>query len=315
MERVLITGGAGFIGSNLAKKLITQFEVVVVDDLSMGSKENLPLSENLTFIEEDISEKSVVEALFSTYTFHYIYHLAAIASVADSVKYPKETHKVNMETTLLLLEAARTQQKSLKRIIFASSAAVYGDEPALPKHETSTIQPLTPYAIDKFSSENYILAYQKLFAMPTVAVRFFNVYGNNQNPSSPYSGVISLLVSALQQKNSAENKPFTIFGDGHQTRDFVFIDDVLQALQIVATKNEALGRVFNVGTGIRTSLHDIIRIGERISHTKLVLHYKPARAGDIKDSCADITALKTLGYRPQFTVLNGLEKYWQFVTT
>ncbi|EIA20263.1 NAD-dependent epimerase/dehydratase family protein, partial [Listeria fleischmannii subsp. coloradonensis] len=265
MERVLITGGAGFIGSNLAKKLITQFEIVVVDDLSMGSKENLPLSENLTFIEEDISEKSVVEALFSTYTFHYIYHLAAIASVADSVKYPKETHKVNMETTLLLLEAARTQQKSLKRIIFASSAAVYGDEPALPKHETSTIQPLTPYAIDKFSSENYILAYQKLFAMPTVAVRFFNVYGNNQNPSSPYSGVISLLVSALQQKNSAENKPFTIFGDGHQTRDFVFIDDVLQALQIVATKNEALGRVFNVGTGIRTSLHDIIRIGERIS--------------------------------------------------
>ncbi|HGF7851316.1 TPA: NAD-dependent epimerase/dehydratase family protein, partial [Enterococcus faecium] len=249
MENILITGGAGFIGSTLANCLAKSNKVLVIDDLSMGEKSNLSSSENIKFIEGSVTDKDLMSEILTNNQFEYIYHLAAIASVADSVARPIETHQVNFESVLMLLEFCRKYQQNLKRLIFSSSAAVYGDEPTLPKKEESVIRPLTPYAIDKFAAEQYVLDYYHLYNVPTSAVRFFNVYGPNQNPNSPYSGVISILVDQYKKHLKNENSKFILFGDGEQSRDFVYIEDVIQALLLIATKKEALGRQFNVGTG------------------------------------------------------------------
>ncbi|MDY5177773.1 NAD-dependent epimerase/dehydratase family protein, partial [Enterococcus faecium] len=175
MLNYLITGGAGFIGSTLANYLGKENNVVVIDDLSMGKKENLDESKHITFIEGDVADKNLMEKVMKEYHFDYIFHLAAVASVADSVERPLETHRVNFDSALLLLELVRKYQSGLKRLVFSSSAAVYGDEPTLPKKEESVIRPLTPYAIDKFAAEQYVLDYCHLYDVPTSAVRFFNV--------------------------------------------------------------------------------------------------------------------------------------------
>ncbi len=231
METFLITGGAGFIGSTLANYYSKDNQVVVIDDLSMGQTENLNASENITFIEGSVTDQQLMEKVLQEYQFDYIFHLAAIASVADSVARPVETHQVNFESVLQLLELIRKYQKDLKRLVFASSAAVYGDEPTLPKQEESVIRPLTPYAVDKFASEKYVLNYCHLYDVPTSAVRFFNVYGPNQNPNSPYSGVISIVMDSYKRLLANQEVTFNIFGDGKQSRDFVFVEDVVQALE------------------------------------------------------------------------------------
>ena len=309
MTTILVTGGAGFIGSTLANHLGKENVVIVVDDLSMGKVENLEMDRNITFIEGDVADSVLMEEIIRANQFDYIFHLAAVASVADSVARPVETHRVNFESVLMLLELVRKYQPNLKRIVFSSSAAVYGDEPTLPKKEESIIRPLTPYAIDKFAAEQYVLDYCHLYDVPGSAVRFFNVYGPNQNPNSPYSGVISILVDRYKKQLAGEKTSFTLYGDGSQSRDFVYIDDVIQALLLVANKEAALGQQFNVGTGKATTLLTLIQTIDQILETELALEYQPERSGDIHDSLADISKIQSIGYLPNYDVLSGMKSY------
>ncbi|MGF2941901.1 NAD-dependent epimerase/dehydratase family protein [Enterococcus xiangfangensis] len=309
MTNYLITGGAGFIGSTLANHLSKENSVVVIDDLSMGKKENLNKNSNLKFINGSVTDKELMTEVLSQNTFDYIFHLAAIASVADSVERPVETHQINFESVLLLLELVRKYQKDLQRLVFSSSAAIYGDEPTLPKKEESVIRPLTPYAVDKFAAEQYVLDYNHLYGVNTSAVRFFNVYGPNQNPESPYSGVISILVDRYKKLKNGEETQFTLFGDGSQSRDFVFVEDVIQALLLVATSEEALGKQFNVGTGKAIALKELIDVINDVLEVKLPIKYESERDGDIKDSVADISRLKKLGYKLEFSIEEGIKKY------
>ncbi|MFS0950212.1 NAD-dependent epimerase/dehydratase family protein [Enterococcus thailandicus] len=309
MDNILITGGAGFIGSTLANYLSKENKIVVVDDLSMGKQENLAVSSNLKFVKGDVTDESLMEKLLRDHSFDYIFHLAAVASVADSVARPVATHRVNFESVLMLLELIRQYQPKLKRLVFSSSAAVYGDELTLPKQEESVIRPLTPYAVDKFAAEQYVLDYYHLYDVPTSAVRFFNVYGPNQNPNSPYSGVISILMDRYKKQLAGEATIFTLFGDGSQSRDFVYIEDVIQALMLVATKEEALGKQFNVGTGDGTTLLELIQAIDEILQVKLKLKFEEERSGDIHDSLANISKIKTLGYQPKFDILAGMKCY------
>lgn len=308
--RYLVTGGAGFIGSTLVNNLEkNNNEIVVIDNLSMGKRENLNSSPKITFFEKDVRNRDFVNKLFAEYQFDYIFHLAAVASVADSIGRPFETHQVNMEATLDLLELAKETQKNLKRFVFASSAAVYGDDQVLPKSEISRIKPLSPYAIDKYSSEQYVLLYNTLYGLPTSAVRFFNVYGPNQNPSSPYSGVLSIITNHFKKIRNNEKDVFTIFGDGSQTRDFVYVEDVLQALKLVSEKEEALGEVFNVGTGAPSSINDVLGIYESEMNIKPIIQFEESRKGDIKDSVADISKLKKIGFSPNYSLDEGIAEY------
>lgn len=309
MRSILITGGAGFIGSTLANHLSKKSSVIVLDDLSMGKEENLVKNSNLTFVNGSVTDKELMNEVLSKNTFDYIFHLAAIASVADSVERPVETHQINFESVLMLLELIKKYQKDLKRLVFSSSAAVYGDEPTLPKKEESVIRPLTPYAVDKFAAEQYVLDYNHLYGIPTSAVRFFNVYGPNQNPESPYSGVISILVDRYKKIQAGAETEFTLFGDGSQSRDFVFIEDVIQALLLVASKEDSLGRQFNVGTGEALDLNELIGVIDEALDIKLPVKYEAERDGDIKDSVADISRLKSLGFKPNFSVQAGMRKY------
>ncbi|KUP04392.1 epimerase [Bacillus coahuilensis p1.1.43] len=311
MTSILVTGGAGFIGSHLVDHLLHRGEkVVVLDDLSMGSKTNLQDHENLIFIQGDLSHRLTIQEVFAQHSFKKVFHLGAIASVAASVEHPFETHQTNLEGTLYLLEEVR-KVGSIERFVFASSAAVYGDEPTLPKREKSEIRPLTPYAIDKFASEQYVLAYSRLYGIPTAATRFFNVYGTRQNPSSPYSGVISIITDRFKKLMNGEETIFTLFGDGKQTRDFVYVEDVIQALTLVSENEEAIGRVFNVGTGKETSLVDMISILEKITSTTLPIDQKEERAGDIKHSYSCIDDLESIGFNPHYSMEAGLRKYWE----
>ena len=309
MKNYLITGGAGFIGSTLANHLSKDNAVMVIDDLSMGKESNLKKSKNLNFIEGSVTDRNLMTKIISENTFDYIFHLAAIASVADSVERPVETHQINSESVLMLLELVRKYQKTLKRLVFSSSAAVYGDEPTLPKKEESVIRPLTPYAIDKFAAEQYVLDYNHLYGINTSAVRFFNVYGPNQNPESPYSGVISILVDRYKKLKNGERVEFTLFGDGSQSRDFVFVEDVIQALLLVASKEDALGKQFNVGTGSALSLNELIDVINEVVNVVLPVKYESEREGDIKKSVSDISRLKSLGYQSNFSVHEGIREY------
>lgn len=309
MYKYLVTGGAGFIGSNLVENLVLQKnEVVVVDDLSMGKYENISefIDLGVTFYHKSITDFSFMQELLKKENFDYIVLLGAVASVADSVARPLETHEINLEANLNIFETVRKFEIPVKKILFASSAAVYGNDPELPKKETSAIDPLTPYAVDKFASERYAINYGKLYGLPTVATRFFNVYGPKQNPESPYSGVLSIIHNCLLY-----DKKFTVFGDGEQTRDFTYVKDVIKALMLLLHDKRALHDVYNVATGNRTTLNDDIHAFEKAMDKKIDVEYLPARTGDIKESYADISKLGFLGYQPEFSIEQGLRKYVQ----
>ena len=310
MAKILITGGAGFIGSNLAKELHQTNDIFIVDDLSMGSKENIQNLSNVTFYHENVLNQEFIEELLVKENFDYIFHLAAVASVADSIERPIETHAVNFTSTLNIIECLRQMKnRQLKRLVFASSAAVYGDEKTLPKEEFSVIKPLTPYAIDKFASEKYVLAYNNLYGVPTSAVRFFNVFGPNQNPASPYSGVISIIVDRFDKKLKGEESNFTLFGDGMQSRDFIYVKDVVQALEKVAYSTDSLGNVYNVGNGIETTLNELIEKVSNILDEVITINKEGERDGDIKQSFANIEQLKSLGFSANYSVEEGLREY------
>ncbi|WP_175990067.1 NAD-dependent epimerase/dehydratase family protein [Bacillus sp. Marseille-Q1617] len=309
MSRILVTGGAGFIGSHLVDALLNRNEkVIVIDNLSMGDENNLPQDNNITFIKGDLSDPELVNTLFSKYTIKTIFHLGAVASVVASIEKPSETHRTNMDGTLILLEAAK--KYGVGRFIFASSAAIFGDEPTLPKSEESTIKPLTPYAIDKYGSEQYVIAYNRLYHLPTTVLRFFNVFGNRQNPSSPYSGVVSILTDKFKKLKNNEEDSFILYGEGDQTRDFIHVKDVVKALILVMEREAAVGEIFNLGTGISTSLKQLIEIYERATGLSLPIIEKEERSGDIKYSYTSIEKIKAIGYTPDYSLEEGIKIYW-----
>ncbi|MCP9313137.1 GDP-mannose 4,6-dehydratase [Liquorilactobacillus satsumensis] len=309
MASYLVTGGAGFIGSNLTKKLIQQgHDVCVVDDLSMGQITNLAEKDNthLQFYEHSITDKQFMQNLLLKNRFDYIVLLAAVASVADSIARPYATHKVNQEANINILETIRKYQLPIKKLLFSSSAAVYGNLPELPKREDSRVEPMTPYAVDKYATERFVLNYGRLYNLPTVATRFFNVYGPNQNPRSPYSGVLSIISECFKNKQE-----FTLFGDGSQERDFIYVEDVVAALEILL-HSKAQHEVYNVATGQTVTLLGVIRQMEKLIGCQLQITKKPAREGDIQRSQADITKLRRLGFTAQNDLATGLKKYLHF---
>ncbi|MCC7667107.1 NAD-dependent epimerase/dehydratase family protein [Liquorilactobacillus satsumensis] len=307
MDKYLITGGAGFIGSNLAARVVAASSYVqIVDDLSMGKRENIAYldKERLTFHKESITNYEFMRELFIHEKFDYIVLLGAVASVADSVENPYKTHQVNQEANINLFETIRKNNLKPKKILFASSAAVYGNNPELPKKESSPIEPLTPYAIDKFASESYALTYGRLYGLPTVATRFFNVYGPKQNPASPYAGVLSIILNCLK-----ENNQFKLYGDGSQTRDFTYVEDVVDAILLLLHNDSLVNDVYNVATGNSVSLNEVIGIFEKGLHQQLKVEKFPERQGDIKFSEADISKITAASFKVKYAISAGLEKY------
>ncbi|MBI4146559.1 SDR family oxidoreductase [Candidatus Woesearchaeota archaeon] len=297
--KILVTGGAGFIGSHLVEALVEQgHQVTVLDNLRSGKQENLAAVKNkITFLNEDINCQELEKAMHGK---DAVFHLAAIASVPYSVEHPKETHEVNATGTLNVLLAAK--KAGVKKFIYTSTAAVYGDDPQLPKTETSPLKPQTPYALTKLAGENYVRLFNTLYGMQTIALRFFNVYGPRQDPASPYSGVITKFLNTLNQ-----DKQPNIYGDGVQTRDFVYVKDVVQAL-VAALAKETTG-VFNIGTGIQASINELLAHLNELLGKKTPALYTAGQAGDIRHSVADITAAqKILAYKPKYTLHEGLEE-------
>ncbi len=306
MKHILVTGGCGFIGSHLSESLLEDdFNVVVLDDLSSGKRENLPDDERLHFIQGDVADHGLIDEVFNQFTFTHIFHLAAIASVHESVTNTYRCHQVNCEASLYLLEKAR-RCPALKRMVYASSAAVYGDDPALPKSEDSPIRPISPYGIDKYTAEQYMLTYSRLYGVPAVALRYFNVYGPRQNGGSMDGGVASIFLN----KFLSDKRPVvTVYGDGQQTRDFVYIKDVIGATRFVMGHETAAGNVYNVATGRETSILNVIQGLETITEQKAQILFSEKRTGDIERSFANISRLRALGFTPQYSLLASLREY------
>ncbi len=295
-KKVIITGGAGFIGSNLAEALAVEREVVVVDNLSTGKKENLQ-GINARLIESSITDLGLLKRTFDG--ADCVFHLGAIASVQRSVEDPLLVNEVNLNGTLNVLAAAR--DAGVRRVVFASTAAVYGMSPELPKREDMLPDPRSPYAVAKLGGEHYASVFQDLYGLETVALRFFNVFGPRQDPSSEYSGVISRFISAVLNGEQP-----VIYGDGEQTRDFVFVKDVVRAC-ILASESRATG-VFNVARGESTSLNQLLKMLGRITGREVLPRYAEARAGDIRHSLADISKAEAIGYQAGAFCGGGAEK-------
>jgi UDP-glucose 4-epimerase len=299
-KKVIITGGAGFIGSNLAESLAGKREVVVVDDLSTGKKENLQ-GINARLVEGSITDLGFLRKAFDG--AECVFHLGAIASVQRSVEAPLLVNGVNLNGTLNVLLAAR--DAGVRRVVFASTAAVYGMSPELPKREDMRPDPRSPYAVAKLAGEHYASIFQDLYGLEAVALRFFNVFGPRQDPSSEYSGVISRFISAVLKGEQP-----VIYGDGEQTRDFVFVKDVVRAC-ILASESRSTS-VFNVARGESTSLNQLLKMLGKITGREVSPRYVQARAGDIRHSLADISKAEAIGYRPEHSVEDGLRwtVYW-----
>lgn len=300
--RALVTGGAGFIGSHIVGRLLSLgHEVRVIDNFSTGKRENLAgFGKDVAVIEGDIRDGDAVARAVDGCDL--VFHEAAIVSVPYSVEHPRETHDVNIEGTLNVLLAARNAK--VRRVVFASSAAIYGEEPTLPKTEAMLPEPISPYGVEKVTAEYYLRCFTSIYGLETVALRYFNVFGPRQDPSSPYSGVISVFVNRILAGRS-----ISIFGDGEQSRDFVYVEDVVSANILAATVPRAAGRVYNVARGERTSLLELAaRLGDAADVRPVIEHLEP-RAGDIRHSLADITRARTeLGYTPEVTVADGLAR-------
>jgi len=298
--KALVTGGAGFIGSHIVDRLLADgHQVVVLDDFSTGHRSNLPEHDALTIIEGDISNVDTVEECMQG--IDWVFHKAAVASVPKTVNDPVGSSKVNYQGTLNLLEAAR--KNNVKRFVFASSAALYGDEPTLPKVESMCPMTLSPYAVDKLASEFACGMYTKLYGLETVCLRYFNVYGPKQDPSSPYSGVISIFTDKLKNKEAP-----TIFGDGEQTRDFVFVSDVVEANMKAITTVDGVGEYYNIATANKITLNDLLKILCDIYDVEFNATYGDARQGDIKESYAVINkAISKLKWHPDVELSRGLK--------
>jgi nucleoside-diphosphate-sugar epimerase len=300
-QSALVTGGAGFIGSHLVEALLAGgCRVTVLDDLSSGSERNLPAAHAaLRFIRGDIRDRRAVEQAVAG--CDAVFHLAAVVSVPKTTQDPIGSAEVNEIGSLNVLEAARCA--GVKRFVFASSSAVYGDDPRLPKDEDMQPKPLTPYAVQKLSVEYHARVYSALYGLPSASLRFFNVFGPRQDPSSPYSGVISIFMT-----RALSGEPPMIHGDGCQSRDFVFVADVVQALIGAATSPSAAGRVFNVGTGRSITINALWETVAALFGSAAKPVHGPPRPGDVPQSVSAIdAAAMELGFAPRVSFEKGLE--------
>ena len=307
--RYVVTGGAGFIGSNTVDELVKRgHSVVVLDDLSAGKEENLAEIRNkITFIKGTITDIEVVRK--AMHEAEYVLHLAARTSVPRSVKDPIESNRINIDGTLNVLVAARDAK--VKRIVFAASSSAYGETPTLPKVETMRPMPISPYGVTKFVGELYLQTFGRCYGLENVCLRYFNVFGPRQDPSSPYSGVLAKFCSAFLD----ETQP-VIFGDGGVTRDFTYVENAVQANLLACEAPNVSGKVFNVGIGGRVSLNQVIELLGKISGTRLEAKHDPPREGDIRDSQADITqARELLGYDPRVDFEEGLRRTFEWYRT
>lgn len=304
--RYLVTGGAGFIGSNTVDELVRRGHgVVVLDDLSSGKEENLAeVRTKITFVKGSIGElESVQRAMQQA---EYVIHLAARTSVPRSVKDPIDTNRINVEGTLNVLVAARDNR--VKRVVFAASSSAYGETPTLPKNESMRPEPISPYGVSKYAGELYAQAFGRCYGLEIVCLRYFNIFGPRQDPDSPYSGVLSRFTTAFLQ----DEQP-VVFGDGEQTRDFTFVDNAVEANLLACEAPAASGKVFNIGTGDRYSLNQTLEILRRLSGRQLPAKYEPPREGDIRDSQADITSAREfLGYEPAVRFEEGLQRTYEW---
>jgi nucleoside-diphosphate-sugar epimerase len=309
--KALVTGGAGFIGSHIAQALCARgAQVIVLDDLSTGdAAANLAWAgtgDQLDWVQGCVCDTGLVSKLIQG--CDWVFHEAAIASVPQSVAQPVESNAINLDASLNLLMAAR--QAKVKRFMFASSAAIYGDAEAPLKKESDPVLPLTPYGLQKYGSERYGQMFHHLYGLETVALRYFNVFGPRQSFTSAYSGVIAKFCTLM-----LEGRAPTIFGDGLQSRDFAYIDNVVAANLLAAEQpaEKVAGRVFNVAGGCSVSLLDLVEELNRLTGQSLVPNHEPARSGDIRDSAADLSAARLdLGYEPKVTWQEGLKHTLNF---
>jgi UDP-glucose 4-epimerase len=302
MERFLVTGGAGFIGSNICKKLVSEGCFVrVVDNLLTGKKSNLAdIIDKIEFIEADMGDEQIAGKAMKD--IDLVLHQGALPSVPRSVDDPAATHKHCADATLTLLLAAR--QSGVKRFVYAASSAAYGDTPVLPKVETMTPNPLSPYAVAKLVGEYYCSVFTQVFGLETISLRYFNVFGPNQDPTSQYAAAIPAFVTSI-----LKDRPPTIYGDGEQSRDFTYVDNVVDANLLAARAKQTKGEVINIACGQAVTVNDIIdminnSLGKNVEPT-----YTDPRPGDVKHSLADITAAQSIiGYKPTISFREGLEK-------
>jgi len=298
--KVVVTGGCGFIGSNIAEELIKKHYVVVIDDLSTGRIENIQSlqdKENFEFVRGNITDLDLLKQIFED--VDCIFHQAAIPSVQRSVENPLDTNEANIKGTLNVLIAAR--DCGVKKVVYASSSSVYGDTPELPKKENMKPNPQSPYAVSKLTGEYYCKVFSEIYGIKTVCLRYFNVYGPNQDPASEYAAVIPRFINRV-----LNNQPPIIFGDGNQTRDFTFVKDVVKANILAMEKN--VEGVFNIAYGQQISINELANKIMEIVGVKLNPVYDKPRPGDIRNSLADISLAKQkLGYMPEYSLEKGLE--------
>jgi nucleoside-diphosphate-sugar epimerase len=310
--RVLVTGGSGFIGSHLVEAVLQRGAVVrVLDNCATGHRAHLAQvlacvtdQGNCTVVEGDVTDRNTVQEVVRGVDF--ILHQAALPSVQRSVEDPLTSNRVNVEGTLNILVAAR--DAGVKRVIYASSSSVYGDSPQLPKVELMPTNPLSPYAVSKLAAEGYCRAFTQVYGLETVSLRYFNVFGPRQDPHSLYSAVLPRFIEAL-----LNNSPPIVYGDGTQSRDFTFIENVVQANLLALDAVGVAGEVFNIACGESISLQSVLGLLEEIMHQKVRPEYRAPRAGDVKHSLADISkAQRLLGYRPVIPFHEGLRRTFEF---
>ncbi len=298
----LVTGGAGFIGSHLVEALVERGERLrVLDDFSTGRRENLAaVTEHIELLEGDVADPDTVERAVAR--CDYVLHLAAIASVQASLEEPRRTHRVNVGGTLNVLEAAR--RAGVRRVVFASSTAIYGDHTALPLREELSPRPLSPYAASKAAGEVYCSAFHASYGLPTVALRFFNVYGPRQYPTNPYSGVVSIFAARM----TGGERP-VIYGDGKQTRDFVYVADVIRAVLLACEQEAVVGGAFNIAGGMQTSVLQLVTALNQVLDTSLTPTFAPARTGEVRFSEGDVRrAREALGWEARTPLREGLSR-------
>jgi nucleoside-diphosphate-sugar epimerase len=304
--RYLVTGGAGFIGSNIVDELLRRGQdVTVLDDLSGGKEANLAgVRQRIDFKIGTITDLAAVQS--ACQGAEYVIHLAALASVPRSVKNPIESNRVNIDGTLNVLVAAR--DRKVRRVVFAASSSAYGESASLPKVETMQPAPISPYGVTKYVGELYAQVFGRVYGLENASVRYFNVFGPRQDPTSQYSGVLSRFMLAL-----IEGQPPLIYGDGEQSRDFTYVDNIVDETLRACEAKGASGLVFNGGTGARITLNQVLKLLERITGKRIQAKREPARSGDILHSQADISlAAKVLGYQPRVHFEEGLQRTWEW---
>ena len=297
----LITGGAGFIGSHIASALAASgARVRIIDDLSTGYRHNIEeIPGDVDFVEGSVADETTLKRAIKD--VELVFHEAAIPSVPRSVENPRQTHIASVDSTFSLLLAAK--ENKVRRVVYAASSSAYGDQPTLPKVETMLPEPLSPYAVAKLVGEHYCQVFTRVYGLETVSLRYFNVFGPRQDPSSQYSGVISRFISAL-----LGNETPVIYGDGEQSRDFTYIDNVVDANLKAADSAKAVGQVINIANGERISLNQLLmELQDLTGKTDVTADYQPPRAGDVKHSLADISrARELLGFEPKVDLRQGL---------